>query len=101
VARPTGVSRAVSGKATDGAPGSLTYGAGMQIPTHERLRALERRQEQLELTLRHCEAAAGTSHGPDPSLGRVLDDTSAVLAKVRAELSKLGGADARTRAARQ
>jgi hypothetical protein len=60
-----------------------------QIPTSERMRVLERRQEQLEVRLRHCRAAADASAVPNPSLGRELNDTSSVLAKVRAELSRL------------
>jgi hypothetical protein len=60
-----------------------------QIPTSERMRVLERRQEQLEVHLQHCRAAAAATNAPNPSLGRVLDDTSSVLAKVRSELSRL------------
>jgi hypothetical protein len=63
--------------------------AMQQIPTSERMRVLEHRQEQLEVRLRRCRAAADASALPNPSLGRELNDTSSVLAKVRAELSRL------------
>ena len=39
--------------------------------------------------LRRCRAAADASNTPNPSLGRVLDDTTSLLAKVRSELSRL------------
>jgi hypothetical protein len=60
-----------------------------QIPTSERMRVLEHRREQLEVHLRRCRAAADESDAPNPSLGRVLDDTTSLLAKVRSELSRL------------
>jgi hypothetical protein len=63
--------------------------AMQQIPTSERMRLLERRQEQLEVRLRRCRAAADASALPNPSLGRELNDMTSVLAKVRAELSRL------------
>jgi hypothetical protein len=60
-----------------------------QIPTSERMRVLEHRREQIEMHLRRCRAAADQSDAPNPSLGRVLDDTTSLLAKVRSELSRL------------
>jgi hypothetical protein len=60
-----------------------------QIPTSERMRVLERRREQLEMHLRRCRAAADKGDAPNPSLGRVLNDTTSLLAKVRSELSRL------------
>jgi hypothetical protein len=60
-----------------------------QIPTTERMRVLRRRQQQLETRLQRCRAAADDCDGLDPSIGRVLDDTTSLLAKVRSELSQL------------
>jgi hypothetical protein len=80
-----------SGKLTMRAPAACPNVPGMQqIPTSERMRVLERRQQQLEMHLRRCRAAADESDAPNPSLGRVLDDTTSSLAKVRSELSRLG-----------
>jgi hypothetical protein len=70
-------------------PGSRTVLAMEQIPTSERMRLLERRREQLEVRLQGCQAAADAGDLPNPSLGRVLNDTRSLLAKVRIELARL------------
>jgi hypothetical protein len=59
------------------------------IPPSARTRSLLIQQRRLELHMQRCEAAA-VSGATNPSLGRELDDASAVLAKVRAELRALG-----------
>ena len=59
------------------------------IPSTQRIRDLERRREQLEEHLRRCRAAAEQGRAPNPSLGREVDDTSSVLARVRRELAQL------------
>ena len=59
------------------------------IPSAPQIRELQRRQEQLEQHLRRCREAAQRSKAPNPSLGREADDTSSVLARVRAELAQL------------
>jgi hypothetical protein len=70
-------------------PGSRTVLGMQQIPTSERMRVLERRREQLEVRLQRCRAAADAGDLPNPSLGRVLNDTRSLLAKVRIELARL------------
>ena len=60
-----------------------------QIPTSECMRVLERRRDQLEVRLRRCRAAADEGGLPNPSLGRVLNDTRSLLAKVQIELAHL------------
>ena len=59
------------------------------IASPHQIRDLQRRQEQLEQHLRRCRDAAKESKAPNPSLGREVDDTSSVLARVRAELAQL------------
>jgi chromosome segregation ATPase len=59
------------------------------IPQTQQIRDLQRRKEQLEAQLRRCHAAAQQSRAPNPSLGREVDDTSSVLARVRKELAQL------------
>ena len=59
------------------------------VPPTQTIHDLKRRQEQLERHLRRCRAVAEQSKAPNPSLGRELDDTSSVLARVRAELAQL------------
>jgi hypothetical protein len=59
------------------------------IPSTARIRALHQRQQQLEQHLQRCRSAAEERHGPNPSVGRELDDTRAVLAKVRADIARL------------
>ena len=59
------------------------------VPPTQTIHDLERRREQLEQHLRRCRAVAEQSKAPNPSLGRELDDTSSVLARVRAELAQL------------
>lgn len=71
------------------APGWRTVRGMQQIPTTERRRVLERRREQLEVRLRRCRATADECGQPNPSLGRVLNDTRSLLAKVQIELARL------------
>jgi hypothetical protein len=59
------------------------------IPASVRTRALQRRQQQLELRVQHCRTVAGRSEWPNPSFGRDLDDARSLLARVRAELTRL------------
>ena len=59
------------------------------IPQSARIRSLLIQQRRLELHMQRCEAAT-VSGTTNPSLGRELDDASAVLAKVRSELRSLG-----------
>jgi hypothetical protein len=59
------------------------------IPRAARIRALHHRQQQLEQHLQRRGAAADEPRAPNPSVGRELDDTRAVLAKVRADLARL------------
>ena len=70
-------------------PSWRTVRGMQQIPTSERMRVLERRREQLEVRLRRCRAAADETGLPNPSLGRVLNDTRSLLAKVQIELAHL------------
>lgn len=58
------------------------------IPLADRIAALEQRQAQLERHLERCRAAL-ESDGPNPSVGRELDDARATLAIVHAELARL------------
>ena len=59
------------------------------IPPTERIRALRERQAQLDQHLQRCQTVAEKSDTPNPSAGRELDDTCAVLAQVHAELASL------------
>jgi hypothetical protein len=59
------------------------------IPSTARIHALHQRQQQLEQHLQRCRSAVEQRHGPNPSVGRELDDTRSVLAKVRADLAWL------------
>ena len=65
-----------------------------QIPTTERVRLLERRQEQLEVRLQRCREAAEECTAPNPSLGRVLDDVVPAPSTLRAGVAE--GLDAIT-----
>lgn len=58
------------------------------IPVAERIDALQERRAQLEAHLERCRTALDRQ-GPNPSVGREIDDTRATLATVRAELSRL------------
>ena len=59
------------------------------IPSAARIRALHHRRQQLEQHLQRCAAASHGRRAPNPSVGRELDDTRSVLAKVRADLARL------------
>ena len=60
------------------------------IPDPARIRSLLIQQRRLELHMQHCETAT-VCGATNPSLGRELDDASAVLARIRAELRTLQG----------
>lgn len=58
------------------------------IPAEDRIAALEKRRVQLERHLERCRAAL-EHDGPNPSIGREIDDARATLATVHAELARL------------
>lgn len=59
------------------------------IPATARVSALKHRRQQLERRLQQSDATLRESHGRDPSTGRELDDTQALLARLRGELASL------------
>jgi len=70
------------------------------IPTDEHIRTLQRQRARIERHLEHCQAATAACDSPNPPLGRELDDASAALARVRAELMSLRQQGAAEKAAR-
>ena len=80
----------MSVKCTDDAYGGPQYRGRMHpVPSAEHVRALRVREEELESHLLRCKSAAAERPGPDPSLGRELDDVRSLLATVRRELTWL------------